>query len=239
MTNESELLPYEYQLIEPSDRAISIHQDPSGSLSGGIGATVWDCALVLGKMLEQQASVADESPLWKNMRVAKRVIELGSGTGILGLVVATLLNDPGCDLVLTDQRCALDLLRRNAGEFQSKHADIQTKIRVAELNWLTSKEQQQQTPTGDDRFDVILIADCVHWPELFGPLISTVRNLSHPETLILLGYEKRDFAAEAEFFRQFGAHFRFRPVPAELCHPDWTSEDDIFLFQAWPRKPDE
>lgn len=53
-------------------------------LKGDVGHVVWDAAIVLAKYLETKAF------LKSNGLASKNVLELGAGTGIVGLVAATL-----------------------------------------------------------------------------------------------------------------------------------------------------
>ena len=64
-----------------------------------IGATVWDCGLTLCKFAELQ------SVRFKG----KRIIEVGAGTGLVGLLLAKL----GASVLFTDQPHALPLLAHN------------------------------------------------------------------------------------------------------------------------------
>lgn len=60
----------------------------SADLKGGdpshLGLTVWDAGIVLSKYLEYQRSIG------KLHLRGKRCLEIGSGTGIVGLVAAAL-----------------------------------------------------------------------------------------------------------------------------------------------------
>ncbi len=55
---------------------------------GDVGCVVWDAAIVLSKYLEteQFCSVQSGVSTWSS----KNIIELGAGTGLVGLVAATL-----------------------------------------------------------------------------------------------------------------------------------------------------
>lgn len=55
---------------------------------GDVGCVVWDAAIVLSKYLEteQFCSVQSGISTW----FSKNIIELGAGTGLVGLVAATL-----------------------------------------------------------------------------------------------------------------------------------------------------
>ena len=101
-------------------RSLRIAEDPSGSLSGGNGATVWDSALVLAR-LAADGELGD----WDGARV----LELGAGCGLVACALATL----GARVTATERRIALPLLERNveanAAAFSSGSVD------VAELDW--------------------------------------------------------------------------------------------------------
>ncbi|XP_060031059.1 protein N-lysine methyltransferase METTL21D isoform X2 [Erinaceus europaeus] len=73
--------------------------------SGGVGCVVWDAAIVLSKYLETPGFSCD------GVHVLSRrsVLELGSGTGAVGLMAATL----GADVVVTDLEELQDLLKMN------------------------------------------------------------------------------------------------------------------------------
>ena len=101
-------------------RSLRIAEDPSGSLSGGNGATVWDSALVLAR-LAADGDLGD----WDGARV----LELGAGCGLVACALATL----GARVTATERRLALPLLEQNveanAAAFSSGSVD------VAELDW--------------------------------------------------------------------------------------------------------
>ncbi|KXS14918.1 hypothetical protein M427DRAFT_332102 [Gonapodya prolifera JEL478] len=90
-----------------------------------------------------------------------RVIELGAGTGLLGLVVPRTF--PVAEVVLTDKLGSLDLLRFNA-EKNCVDAWRDGKVRMDELMWGAEKRAQEL-----GTFDVIVVADCVSFSERRGP----------------------------------------------------------------------
>lgn len=54
--------------------------------SGGVGSVVWDAAIVLAKFLE----TPDFAGAGAHVLSRRSVLELGSGTGAVGLMAATL-----------------------------------------------------------------------------------------------------------------------------------------------------
>ncbi|XP_036910149.1 protein-lysine methyltransferase METTL21D isoform X2 [Sturnira hondurensis] len=74
--------------------------------SGGVGCVVWDAAIVLSKYLETPGFSGGDGTHALSQR---SVLELGSGTGAVGLMAATL----GADVVVTDLEELQDLLKLN------------------------------------------------------------------------------------------------------------------------------
>jgi hypothetical protein len=114
----------------------------------------------------------------------KTVVELGSGVGALGLLVA---KQGAAKCILTDLPSCCDLLRKNAAENgEPANADIQP------LTWgepipLCIIEQP---------IDVILGTDLLlpYAPQLFGPLCNTINGLlssGSKGAYALIAYEER------------------------------------------------
>lgn len=55
---------------------------------GDVGCVVWDAAIVLAKYLETK--YFHNPPSGLNVWAGKSVLELGSGTGVVGLMAATM-----------------------------------------------------------------------------------------------------------------------------------------------------
>lgn len=74
---------------------------------GDVGCVVWDAAIVLSKYLEteQFCSVQSGVSTWS----CKNIIEVGAGTGLVGLVAATL----GANVTVTDLEDLQPLLQLN------------------------------------------------------------------------------------------------------------------------------
>lgn len=123
----------------------------------------------------------------------KRVLELGSGCGLVGISAALL---GAKEVVMTDLDYALPLMRQNVDRNQINDED-QT-ISCRECDWFnppalsslfkcdSEESNQEQCP------DVILVADCVWLSSLVTPLLQTLKAYtSNPSTTVLITYQQR------------------------------------------------
>ncbi|KAI8622305.1 putative methyltransferase-domain-containing protein [Chytriomyces sp. MP71] len=177
----------------------------TASDSNQSGTTVWEGGVALGRHLAAEAGK-------KKLDMAgKSCIDLGSGTGIVGIVCAKL----GANTILTDidHPAILALLQKNVGQnllaskanLNSSDTNINTTIAdrngsttVAALQWnspaVVSKEIAKLAP-----FDVIVGADVVYSMDTVVMLVDTIVALSGRGTDIWIGHEHRDPGVSAHF----------------------------------------
>jgi hypothetical protein len=77
-------------------------------LKGELGATVWDCALVV---IQAFASKKDR---WQSWFAGKRVLDMSCGTGAVGIAVGKMFAVSG--LTLTDLPCLIPLIEKNVAK---------------------------------------------------------------------------------------------------------------------------
>ncbi|XP_038612667.1 protein-lysine methyltransferase METTL21D [Tachyglossus aculeatus] len=178
--------------------------------SGGVGCVVWDAALVLAKYLETPGFCG------RGARPLRRraVLELGAGTGAVGLMAATL----GANVVVTDLEELQDLLKMNID--MNKHlvtGSVQAKV----LKW--GEEVAEFTP------DYILMADCIYYEESLEPLLKTLKDLAGPETCIICCYEQRTMGKnpeiEKKYFELLQLDFDLEKIPLQKHDEEYRSED--------------
>ncbi|KAF1585352.1 UNVERIFIED_CONTAM: EEF1A lysine methyltransferase 3, partial [Eudyptes pachyrhynchus] len=150
----------------------------------GLAAAVWEAALSLCRYLEEQRF---------DFR-GRTVIELGAGTGIVGIVAALL----GGDVTITDRPAALEQIRENVRlNFPGGEGDGGPRPRVRALVW----GRDEGSFPGE--YEVILGSDIVYHPPSFPPLLGTLRHLCGPRSLALLCAKMRGGDGGARrFFRQ-------------------------------------
>ncbi|CAO1613531.1 unnamed protein product [Parajaminaea phylloscopi] len=159
----------------------------------GCGGKIWPAARWLGAYLTSKK--AELAQRW----AGKTVVELGSGTGLVGFVLAKMKID--AQTWITDQDAMLRLMDQNLK--LNPGMDL---CHVAELNW------GEPIPEGiPAKPDVLLLADCVYLEVAFQPLVDTMRDLSDDHTEILFCYMKRR-KADKRFFTLLKKHFTFDDV---------------------------
>lgn len=151
----------------------------------GTGSSVWDAAVVLAKYLTTEVKDKD-------------VLELGTGTGFVGLVAAKL----GGRVILTDLPECLDLPKRNCPD-----------LKVQALTWGT---------TDVPPCDVVLCADCLlpGGLHLFEPLRDTlVAALLQRRAIALIAFEERMVESWQFFDLLRDAGLKCSVIPSEHHDP--------------------
>uniref|UniRef100_A0A8C2T2P7 Valosin containing protein lysine methyltransferase n=1 Tax=Coturnix japonica TaxID=93934 RepID=A0A8C2T2P7_COTJA len=190
-------------------RELELRSGPSLRLlqrSGGVGCVVWDAALVLAKFLE-----TGSFPLSR-----RAVLELGSGTGAVGIMAATL----GADVTLTDLQELQELLAVNIDN--NRHL-VTGSVRAEVLKWGQDVSGFRPPP------DYILMADCIYYEESLEPLLKTLRELTGPDTCVLCCYEQRTEGRNPEIERRYlellQVDFELERVPLDQHDEQFRSED--------------
>ncbi|XP_064652156.1 protein N-lysine methyltransferase METTL21D-like [Lineus longissimus] len=184
---------------------------------GDVGCVVWDAALVLSSYIETERFLSN---IGDSGFQSCKVLELGSGTGIVGLQASTL----GASVTITDLEDFIPLMKMNI----ETNKDLVCGSVVAK----TLKWGQDVTDFGTP--DVLLLADCIYYGESLEPLVSTIKDLSGPETIVLCCYEERTTGnkpeLEKKFFQLIREHFDVDEIPQDQQHPVYHS-DDIHIMR--------
>ncbi|NWV10654.1 MT21A methyltransferase, partial [Ptilonorhynchus violaceus] len=164
----------------------------------------------------------------------RSVIELGAGTGLLGIVVTllgtkepaglTALYFTGCARVtITDRAAALEFLESNVQA--NLPPELRPRAVVKELTW--GKDLGNFSPGA---FDFILGADIVYLEETFAELLQTLEHLCSEQTVILLSCRIR-YERDLKFLKMLRDHFSVYEV-----HYDSSKDVHIYKAQRGSRK---
>ncbi len=156
---------------------------------------------------------------------------VGSGTGVVGLVCALVLQ-PQC-LVMTDIAEQLPLMQGNLARLQAQLNEEQVvdlsaaplaAVRVTEYDWARPAMLSPPPP-----YDIIVVSDCV-WPKIDNSLlINVLLTITTADTLVILAYEQRGESCRETFFQPARLRFDFQRIPTTDLHHAFRS-DDIELY---------
>lgn len=148
----------------------------------GVAAPVWEAAVQLSDHLMEQSV---------ELR-GRRVIELGAGTGLLGIFAARL----GAVVTLTDLPIAVPSLSANVSA-NAPPGGWSSPPSVLPLSWGTD---QLHFPSD---WDLVLGSDIIYLPETFPLLMDTLVHLCHSGTVVFFCSKMRKEHKTHEFYENY------------------------------------
>ena len=225
-TGEVLLLPGRKFPLDLGGGGLQIHGSPLfvrelPNTGLGTAFTVWDGSIVLAKHLEHA---------YPGGLGGKRVLELGAGTGVVGLAASLL----GADVLLTDLPVALDNLR--AGVRLNARAAKGAPVEAQALDWFEPEKSEAAWPDAARSVargaDLVVGADIVWVPELIAPLVRTLRFVADRRArgavplLVLIAHQTRSRSSDAALFRELkAARFAAAALPRSAHHPRFSDAD--------------
>jgi 2-polyprenyl-3-methyl-5-hydroxy-6-metoxy-1,4-benzoquinol methylase len=209
-TPSTHLVSLETQPFTISDlsRQDTVHRTfllPSGTLriAEQTGETiirhVWDAGIIFSALIAYNSlpSLPDELRQFvaETWSPRTRVLELGSGVGILGLSLAAQF--PQVRVTLTDLPDAESLVRENISLNTAVFAHLAWTTQFRALDWEARPFPEW---TQQEKFDVVVMADVTYNAATFIPLVETLVRVVKPETKVLC-CGKRRHAEEMGFWR--------------------------------------
>ncbi|GJQ15724.1 hypothetical protein GpartN1_g7515.t1 [Galdieria partita] len=203
----------QYQFQLPQGDLLTLDQAPFTSKTskdpGDTGCTLWDSSLVLAQLVLNK-------PEWIK---DKRVVELGSGIGLLGILISLL---GARQTTLSDLDSTMTLLQGNIAK--NKHLLGNRDIQVIPIHW--GDEMVLQQPRLQNT-EVVVCSDLVYRMEAVQPLVTTLCKLCHLETKILFAQDNHRPEVTKTWERTMQPYFHYHTVPKEWLHPEIQSEDII------------
>ncbi|OQR97059.1 hypothetical protein ACHHYP_12716 [Achlya hypogyna] len=173
----------------------------------GIGGSLWTS----GRLMVDYFSRHEPA---RRQLAGARVLELGSGTGLVGLAVA--LMGPA-HVALTDLASHVAALEANVAR-NADRIPAETTITVSALDW------NAPPPTPDAPLDWIVGTDIAYSPAFYAPLLATLQRLAGPNTRILVGLGRHD--TDRRFFQLLhDAGFSYYKVDESLMSQEFHGKD--------------
>ncbi|TPX43736.1 hypothetical protein SeMB42_g04608 [Synchytrium endobioticum] len=179
--------------------------------------------------IDDASSSASESSLDSGIEVIIHheppqlvALELGSGTGLSGLFLASLLNTKAIPslVMLTDLPEAIPLIQENI-----KLNNLANAI-ATPLSWGHNIEACAALRLLPRKPDLVFASDVVYWNHLHPQLIACLDFIVQDQTTeVLIAYKEREAVKEHEFWLQIGKYFEMEfvtewPELYALCHSD-------------------
>ncbi|KAH9129730.1 hypothetical protein LEN26_005416 [Aphanomyces euteiches] len=186
-----------------------------GNTGKGTGLTIWDGSVVLAKYLESTSNPSH------NVQ-GKRVLELGAGTGLVGLAAAFC---GASEVTITDLAYTLENVDANIRA--NAEALSTSVVSTHELDWFAKDipdSLRVQT------VDILVGSDIVWVEDLIPPLVDSIAKLlNHPpaQRLMLLAHQTRSTKSDTLFFDLLIQHDL---VADEIVAPEVVT-DKIRLYQ--------
>jgi len=160
-------------------------------LNGGHGEIIWSASTILLETIWNMSG--------KNLK-NKRIVELGTGTGVVGLH----LTNVGADVILTDQESIIngEILRRNVAMNNKKN-----RVKLKVLNWLECEDFNLDDCCRD--IDMVVASDCYFFSYLAEPFLNAITRVATKNTTIYLANSGR---WNSSFFELLGAKFSWNFV---------------------------
>lgn len=201
------------------NQSIEIHQDWANT---GVAGVVWDAAIVLATFLQtvsnKGADGLNEIGLDGDSFKGKRVLELGAGTGLVGIVSCFL----GANVVITDTSDALEFTKKNVlRNINTNPKSDSGSCKVEVLHWGRDLEEWKDEP-----WDLILGADIVYVKETFAELFNT---------LVFLTEAKRDASILLSCRIRYQRDIDFLELLKKKFHVNeilYDKEHDVKIFIA-------
>ncbi|KAM7006112.1 EEF1A lysine methyltransferase 3-like [Tautogolabrus adspersus] len=149
----------------------------------GVAAPVWESALQLCCYFEDQSV---------DLR-GKRIIELGAGTGVVGILAARM----GAAVTLTDLPLAISQLQANVSANIPPNGWPFSLPTVLPLSW---GEDQMKFPSD---WDLVLCADIIYLPETYPLLVETLAHLCKSRGLVYLSSKMRKEHGTQRFYEEY------------------------------------
>jgi len=151
-----------------SGRLVTIREDWAGS--SGLGGSIWDSAVIISNFIDSRQRFPEGD--FKG----KKVLELGSGCGLVGIYAAIL----GANVYFTDMNIVFDQLQLNIDNNLS--IEERKNIEVEELVWGTKGHLEKPWP----QFDYMFAAECLYHEDTVIPFLETTYQLANNNTIIYL-----------------------------------------------------
>lgn len=188
-------------------------QDPHSNYLGGY---IWLSSIVFCLYLERISFKRDRHG-WISLDRKKRWVELGSGVGLIGIILYKLGIE---DVVITDIEELVETMERNVEanglnvrsiNGRRKNDKDKDYIVVDPLLW-DNKQEMDSIKAGGE-IDYIVACDCIYSETSAMDLVNTMDYLSSDNTTVICLSEVRNEGAQDKFMSEAQLRFQVELIP--------------------------
>ncbi|KAF1942708.1 hypothetical protein EJ02DRAFT_401910 [Clathrospora elynae] len=224
MRNGEALKLVERRFMLPEGPVTNIWEETGES----IARHLWDAGITLSCQLmhlTKKDSDLAKALLPSQNSTVLRVLELGTGCGMVGITLAQIVID--AEVLLTDLPEARDIVERNIDEaWKAKGATL----KFQELDW--DQDLPFKLQSASDYLDLIVAADCTYNPDSSPALVNTLTRLARmsPKVIVAIAMKMRHSSEEVFFHLMSTAGFRETtkleyPLPGDVE----VGEETVYL----------
>jgi len=211
------------------------------------GGIVWETSYLLASFLESKYSKESSTIKSGDSKInfpLARTLEIGSGCGLLGLVLATI--PLSSTVILTETSGPLKKLSQNVREYNAKVGSSNSKqthesngcqrLRATKLCWNNFEKDilREKEDLLPHSFDTIVGTDVVFSIDLVIPMLKTLVRMSHSKTKIYLCLQERCKDAHAKLMEEAPRFFKVKDYTERASRMEgceWGSYMDCKLFR--------
>jgi len=194
----------------------------------GIAFRVWEAALALCDFMIAHPTIVQ----------GKKVLDLGSGPGLTGLVAAGL---GAARVIITDLPEVTELIALNVERYKKtrrsssiieESGGAMTEVVAQSYDWSESASSQD-IPADNELF---IFSECLYFEDLFSMLHGALLQVVPVGGSVLFSYRLRIARREKPYFEALERDFDLRVMPAPKATGETVLEPDMQAYQPQSRQ---
>lgn len=154
-----------------------------------------------------------------------RVLELGTGCGIVGIAVAQIF--PRCEVNITDLEEVRDISTKNVQQAQLATGST---CEFSVLDW--DDEDDDRLTLRGDGLGLIVVSDCIYNPDSVTGLVGVLERYADPKTAILVATKRRHESENGFFDKMRESHFRIESR-SQMALPTMGADDETVNIELY------